>query len=467
MKLLWQVEWLRFIRRTTNVCVLGVFTAVLTASAIWSALEAREIRAEQAAQRHEREETIRNAVVEVPEGAALDAAAKQAFYLGRANSGIVGLTQLAALEGLALGVSRFRQLSTDIRVSVESRFADGRRSDNFINPALGGLGYLDLATVIVLFLPLAVIALGAGLVQEDRDSGVWRMVCAQTITPWKSLFIAHAVRWATLTVITVAISLIAISVDPKGSLNAVVTWSVFVGVYCAWWVLLCALTGLLRVSSGTTIMIALGGWLLLTLIVPGILETTTARTSPAPSRLASIVEMRAIQLLTEEDTPTLVNQWYENHPGTRPVSIKEHTWPITFLPRFEAQDAQLRPLMFRFEQVQSLKEEQITSYSWLSPALALISAADYLAGVNAKRYEEYINEVNTFELQWREFLTPKIMSYQGLAQHELRELPVFAASPRLGESRNMATTSLVNLLLGVFIQVMLLFFIRRRFHVIN
>jgi hypothetical protein len=75
--------------------------------------------------------------------------------------------------------------------------------------------------------------------------------------------------------------------------------------------------------------------------------------------------------------------------------------------------------------------------------------------------------VNAFELQWREFLTPKIMSYQGLAQHELRELPVFAASPRLREPRHLATTSLVNLLLGVFTGVMLLFFMRKRFHTIN
>lgn len=466
MRLLWKVEWLKFVRQRENLWVLSILILLLTISAIWSTQAAKIIRTDQTTQLELRNATVSNANVSSPEEAPSLSAAKLAFNLNRSNSGVVGLTQLPPLAGLVLNVSRFQQLDTDIRVSVESRFVNGRTSESFTNPALAELGTLDFSTIVIFFLPLAVIVLCAGLVQEDKDAGTWRIVCAQTVSPWKSLYIAYGMRFILLSGITVVISSIAILTDSITAGGTALLWSALIVAYCAWWVIFCALIGFLRVASGTAIMVALGSWLLLTIITPALLEVIANKTNESPSRLENIVDMRAIQLRTEENTSALLDSWYEAHPDARPASIATHSWPITFLPRFKALDKSLRPMMFEFETQQALKEQWFLTHSWFSPALTMLSIADGLSGVNANRYKNYVSEVNTFELQWRSFVTPKIMSYQGINSQDLNNLPRFKASSYLRQNyhidRNLVFTLLVEILAGL----VLLFIFRKNFRVL-
>ena len=119
-------------------------------------------------------------------------AARHAFDFARGDPPPV---QRPALGGLALSIQHFLALPHDVKVSVESRHTDGRKSDPVTNPLLDSIGLPDFAVVLALLLPLMIIGLNYGMVQEAREQGIWRLVCSQCRQPWRILFCGLLLRF--------------------------------------------------------------------------------------------------------------------------------------------------------------------------------------------------------------------------------------------------------------------------------
>ena len=119
--------------------------------------------------------------------------------------------------------------------------------------------------------------------------------------------------------------------------------------------------------------------------------------------------------------------WYAAHPAAAPFAARSHAWPVSFLPRYLAQDRRIRPLMESFDEARARRFAWLEHRNWLSPNLALAMAADRLAGIDAPRYLRHVQRVNSYEDAWRDFFVPRIMSYQGLAAEDFDRLPRFEA----------------------------------------
>ena len=98
---------------------------------------------------------------------------------------------------------------------------------------------------------------------------------------------------------------------------------------------------------------------------------------------------------------------------------------IANLPAALQLDKQIRPLMTQFEQARQQQFEFMERWSFLSPSLAVILMADRLAGIDAPRYAQFIEQVNQYEDQWRDFFVPKIMSNAEWTAQEQQSIPVF------------------------------------------
>lgn len=452
------IEWLRFKRNRLNLWVTGLFLLVMLASAVWSGLAAREFRQHSPA--------APQTVNAMSNQAEMHDAPKAADHTPKANafsaSAAAPPLRLPALSGLALSVRQLDFLSTGIKISTRNRHTDGRNSDQLFNPMLHELGMLDFATVFALLTPLMVIALSYGLVQEDRESGVWRLVCTQMSAPWRLVCAALSVRYGVVVLVVFNSSLLALWLDPAFSLETLVYWLAFAGLYTLVWFGIAGLFLLLPFSSGAAAIGMLGVWLILTFAGPALLGWAADRHAPMPSRLDSIIAIRQFQEQNNQQRQALMAQWYSNHPDLQlPQAGKELPREIAGLPAGLVLDQQIRPVMYRFDSARQAQFEFLEAWSWLSPALAAVQMADRLAGIDAPRYAEYIQAVNHFEDHWRDYFVPKIMSDSAWNDELSHDQPRFAfaypANPAACQSLIAGQAALALLLLVV------LFVSRRRF----
>lgn len=271
-----QAEWLRFIRNPVNLWVIAAFFTLLAGSALWSGLAASEFRARALQPQYQTGNSQVRA--EMHDALAIGKAGDTAKLADNTT------VRLPALGGLALSVRQMDLLGSELRISTRSRYTDGRNSDQLFNPLLRELGLLDFASILALLLPLTVIALTYGLVQEDRERGVWRLVCAQMPRPWLLVFAALAVRLAAVLIPAVAASSLAFMLDSGSTLYAAMQWLVFVGMFAGVWITVSGLFLLLPVSSGAAAVGLLGVWLVTTFAVPAGLSWAANGAQPMPSR---------------------------------------------------------------------------------------------------------------------------------------------------------------------------------------
>ena len=405
MSKLLSVEWIRFSRNPLNLWIVGLFLLLMTLSAVWSGLAARESRTKADAPMLQQQSTNQAEMHDAPKNA--DPTRKQTSF---SASSAAPPIQLPALGGLALNVSQMDLLSTTIKISTRSRHTDGRTSDQLFNPLMHELGLLDFATVLALLTPLAIIALTYGLVQEDRESGVWRLVCSQTSQPWRLVFAALGLRYGLLLLVIVIASLIAFALDPGASAAAIGHWLVLISLYNLVWFSIAGLFLLLPVSSGAAAIAMLGSWLIITFALPAGLGWAANRAVNIPSRMTTIVDIRQFQEQTSQQRQSLLADWYAAHPEIKPPTpLKNLPREIAALPAALQLDSRIRPLMYQFDQARKTQFEFMERWSGLSPALGVILMADRLAGIDAPRYADFIKAVNQFEDQWRDLFVPLIM----------------------------------------------------------
>jgi ABC-2 type transport system permease protein len=300
---------------------------------------------------------------------------------------------------------------------------------------LEDLGPPDFATLVALLLPLAILGLCYGLVQEDREQGRWRLVIAQCPQPWRVFAIALAIRAAMACAVAAGASLIGFALDSGSTLHAAVIWIATLAAFVVCWTALAGLFCLLPVSSGAAALGMVGAWLLATFAVPAALAGMADREAPMPSRLMAIAELRATQQEAEVHMDDHLAAWYAAHPADRPVR-SNHTWPVSFLPRYLAQDLEVRPLMAAFDETRARRFALLERWSWLSPGLALAMTADRLAGIDAPRHARHVNAVNSYEDAWRAYFVPRIMSYRGLTSEHYDKLPVFQPLPSGADAKD-------------------------------
>ncbi len=447
-----QVEWLRFIRNPVNLWVIAAFFALLMASAIWSGLAASEFRAK-ALQPQSQSQSGNSQVRAEMHDAPVTGKGGETSRLADNTT-----VRLPALGGLALSVRQMDLLGSELRISTRSRYTDGRNSDQLFNPLLRELGLLDFSSILALLLPLTVIALTYGLVQEDREQGVWRLVCAQMPRPWLLVFAALAVRFVMVLITAAAASLLAFMLDSGSTLYAATHWLVFVSVFAGVWIAISGLFLLLPVSSGAAAVGLLGVWLVTTFAVPAGLSWAANGMQPMPSRLEAIVDIRRVQAQTSKQQAELLSAWYRAHPEIA-ESLKEPPREIAGLPANLELDSKVRPLMYRFDEVREAHFEFMERWSAFSPGLAAVLMADRLAGVDAPRYAEYIQAVNQFEDRWRAFFVPGIMGRQGMSAADYEQLPVLKPLP----TAEIVWTVILRQLLSGILLLFVLITLRKQF----
>lgn len=177
--------------------------------------------------------------------------------------------------------------------TVTIRGLEGQKYDaDFENPSLLMSGNLDLGFVIIYLFPLILIALTFNLYSEEKEFGTWRILAAQTSAKAKFLFKKLVVRIGFVFAVLFFLMFTASAIlQIPYSLSF---WAIFMQstLYLLFWSALCFFIVSLLKNSSFNALALISVWVVLTILIPAIVNNYVINTYQVPEALDAMVEQR-------------------------------------------------------------------------------------------------------------------------------------------------------------------------------
>lgn len=427
-------EWLRFARDRANLLVLALLTALCLGAAANGLHQVRQRDAAQqqaTAATEQRLARMQREVADIPADRPLIPQGMDPASPARlANGDGTFRVGLPAAPGAALALGTTALLPQAIEVSTRTRHTQAA-NQALVNPALASVGEFDLAFVIVVVLPLAVIALAWRLRAHDRELGTWRLIAAVPGAERALLWAGLVLRLGLLLAIAAAAAAWAVFGHAGFALPAWWAWAGFVllaALYTALWLGLAALLNLLPARSPTLALCLVGLWLLAVYVLPA----TVAASAPAlPSRLATIAALRALDAASRTDGEAMEAGYRAMHPEAMPGdnTPQKGDHRIRLFSTQLAFDLKAQPVVAQVDSAVNAEETRTARLAWLSPALAAQMALEALAGSDRARHHDFMAQVDAYQARWRAYFQPMVLAMRNLRPADYDGIPRFAYRP--------------------------------------
>ena len=195
----------------------------------------------------------------------------------------------ANINAISIGQSDVNPLLQAVTI----RAIEGQKYDtDFENPSLLMSGNLDLGFVIIYLFPLVLIAMTFNLYSEEKELGTWRILAAQTSGKVTFLLKKLAVR-----VLFVFGILIFLMFMASGILQIPMNqnfWAILIQsiLYLLFWSALCFWMISLLKNSSFNALALISIWVVLTILLPAMVNNYVINKYQVPEALNAMVEQR-------------------------------------------------------------------------------------------------------------------------------------------------------------------------------
>ncbi|MBQ4915026.1 DUF3526 domain-containing protein [Maribacter sp. MMG018] len=177
--------------------------------------------------------------------------------------------------------------------AVTIRGLEGQKYDtDFENPSLLMSGNLDLGFVVIYLFPLVLIAMTFNLYSEEKEWGTWRILAAQTSGKaaflYKKLFVRVLFVFAVLILLMfMASAILQIPMNEN-------FWALFLQsvLYLLFWSTLCFWVVSFLKSSSFNALALISIWVVLTILLPAVVNNYVLNKYQVPEALEAMVEQR-------------------------------------------------------------------------------------------------------------------------------------------------------------------------------
>lgn len=193
------------------------------------------------------------------------------------------------LAGLSIGQRDMRQAAQLINIR---NLEEQKNTSEFLNPFFQLLGNLDFSFVLIYLFPLIIIALCFDLWSEEKESGRWALLSVQSKKPKKIILSKHLLRlWIVLLLffVLILIAIIYLHLSLDFALLCFAGLSIFYICFwfsLSWWVMS------LDKSSKQNAIILLSAWLILTIVIPVITNSTVSALHSIPEAYETTIDSR-------------------------------------------------------------------------------------------------------------------------------------------------------------------------------
>ncbi len=282
------------------------------------------------------------------------------------------------------------------------------------SPSALATGRFDLAFVIVYVLPLVIIALGFGLLSEERERGIDRLLAVHGIQLRR--LVAGRVLARFVPILLPLLAGLAVLFFAGGDLTAVraarylATVALAAGHATFWWGVV-VLVSTWRLGSSGTLVALVVTWVALVLAVPALVGAATTALHPAPSRFTLIAAARAADIGATARAAELIGGYAHDHPGLDPkAATAPPTWALRAFVVAREVDAAQAPLFDAFDRALGAQQAVVAGFQFTSPALLATRGLGALAGTNEARALAYRDQARAFLAGWREAMGKHAMT---------------------------------------------------------
>lgn len=303
------------------------------------------------------------------------------------------------------------------------------------NPLVLAMGRFDLAFLVQALLPLLIIVLGYGLLAEERERGLDRVLAVQGVQPRRLLAARLLVRSALVVVpVLAAVAILHVGggveavASPQRVARLGLALLLILGYAAFWWALV-AWIGTWRLRDGQTLLALLASWVLLALAVPALVGLLSREAHPPPSRFELIASARAQEIAGQLRSEALLGEYTHEHPDLDAAASADlPAWARNSFLSARAVDETTAPIVARFDDALASQQASVERWQYLSPTLLLQRGLVAAAGTDESRNAAFVAQARGFFLDYRERVGRMMLAGEKLDAQSLQGLPQFAFS---------------------------------------
>jgi ABC-2 type transport system permease protein len=199
------------------------------------------------------------------------------------------VNEMPNLAGLSIGQRDINPsaMSVTIRNLEEQKY-----NTELHNPMFQLLGNMDFGFVLIYFFPLVIIAFCFNAMSEEKESGIWKLLCSQTDKPFLVIVQKIAIRWVIIESLLLLLLCIA-QIYLQIPFN--LAWIIFVLMaffYVLFWFALCTWVVSFQKNSNQNALLLLISWVLLTIVLPASANALITHTYPTEEAFETLIESR-------------------------------------------------------------------------------------------------------------------------------------------------------------------------------
>lgn len=322
------------------------------------------------------------------------------------------------LAGLSIGQRDIHPslISVTIRNLEEQKYAADLK-----NPMYQLLGNMDFSFILLYFFPLIIIAFCFNLISEEKEGGIWNLILSQTANPKVMLAQKISIRYASILGVLLLLLVIGKFVLEIPLDTAFLTYSLVAILYVTFWFCLSWLVASLHKNSSQNALILLLSWILLTIIIPALVNIGATHLYPVPEAYGTVLESRD-GYHTQWDKPKepTIGKFHQQYPQFSAYDHPEaasFSWLWYFAMQQMGDDQAA-------EDAQALKEKlrhrnNFSSVSgWLFPTIHTQLSLNALARSDLNHHIGYWEALEVFHEEKRLYFYPRIFQNTAVADED-------------------------------------------------
>jgi ABC-2 type transport system permease protein len=319
-------------------------------------------------------------------------------------------------------------------ISVTMLGLEGQIYDTDINnPVSLLLGNMDLSFVFIFLFPLVIIAFSYNLLSEQKESGVWSLLSAQTNRSfqviWQKFLVRAAVIFsAALLLLFVAVLYLHLPVD--FIFFSITTLIVF---YLAFWFAVSFFIISLAKSSNFNASALVAIWVLICIVIPASLNLFLTRKYPIPEALQNVINQReGYHEKWDMAKEVTMKPFFEHYPELKQYPFpqeKTFSW-FWYYAMQQMGDDQAMPSRHAIENKLAARQRFTNTLAFFFPTIQAQLGINNMAGSDLNTHLDFQQAVRKYHEQIRLHFYPDIFLNKAVDSTAIQDYKLEKYSPK-------------------------------------
>ncbi|EAY28007.1 DUF3526 domain-containing protein [Microscilla marina] len=289
------------------------------------------------------------------------------------------------------------------------------------NPLKLFTGNFDLAFVLVYLFPLVIILLTYDIYSAEKEQGTLPLLASQPLQVSQVMGAKLSFRLLLVLGLGLLLTLLGVLLNGIAVSAQVGQWLGVVSVYIVFWFALMYGVVFLRKSSAFNAIIGLGTYLVLTLVLPALLNIIINIQAPPPAK-NEMTNMIRTQFTNQWGNPKswVFNDFYPKYPQYNDGdTLSFNKW---FYAGYLLMDEKAHKIQQKFKEQMQKRQALSKRWLWITPAALVQEKLNEIAQTDYQAQQRYLQKAQEFHAKLKNFYYPKIFKDQKMTVQELDKL---------------------------------------------